>query len=163
MRDNTSVRQPLIEDRLCEMGRYGQKTGAGWYKYDENRQPSPRCRGRDRIIAEAPHEARAFRSAKSPATKIVDRTHLCSGERGRANSGGRLRAARGRHRHHLFERLRIPGLSRRPDVVRRHGRAEKSLRPHRGVSNKQHGELWEPAPLLKQLAEGGQASSADFD
>jgi len=32
------VRQPLAEDRLCEMGRYGQKTGAGWYKYDENRR-----------------------------------------------------------------------------------------------------------------------------
>src|SRR5260370_37463599 len=38
MRD-PSVRQPLLEDRLCEMGRYGQKTGAGWYKYDENRRP----------------------------------------------------------------------------------------------------------------------------
>src|SRR5260370_20992977 len=36
--ENTSVRQPLVEDRLCEMGRYGQKTGAGWYKYDENRR-----------------------------------------------------------------------------------------------------------------------------
>ena len=31
-------RQPLSEDKLCEMGRYGQKTGAGWYKYDENRR-----------------------------------------------------------------------------------------------------------------------------
>jgi 3-hydroxyacyl-CoA dehydrogenase len=30
-----------IEDRLCEMGRYGQKTGAGWYRYDEKRNPSP--------------------------------------------------------------------------------------------------------------------------
>src|ERR1700686_1493528 len=36
--ENTSVRQPLVEDRLCEAGRYGQKTGAGWYKYDENRR-----------------------------------------------------------------------------------------------------------------------------
>src|SRR5581483_4744859 len=34
-----SVRQPLIEDRLCEQGRYGQKTGAGWYQYDEKRRP----------------------------------------------------------------------------------------------------------------------------
>src|SRR5260370_8168966 len=33
------VRQPIAEDRLCELGRYGQKTGAGWYKYDESRQP----------------------------------------------------------------------------------------------------------------------------
>src|SRR6266481_5935526 len=35
------VRQAFIEDRLCELGRFGQKTGAGWYKYDENRRPSP--------------------------------------------------------------------------------------------------------------------------
>jgi 3-hydroxyacyl-CoA dehydrogenase len=35
------VRQAFIEDRLCELGRFGQKTGTGWYKYDENRKPSP--------------------------------------------------------------------------------------------------------------------------
>ena len=36
--EKPGVRQPLAEDRLCEMGRYGQKTGAGWYSYDENRR-----------------------------------------------------------------------------------------------------------------------------
>ncbi len=35
------LRRAFIEDRLCELGRFGQKTGAGWYKYDENRKPSP--------------------------------------------------------------------------------------------------------------------------
>jgi 3-hydroxyacyl-CoA dehydrogenase len=30
-----------ILDRICEMGRYGQKTGAGFYRYDEKRNPSP--------------------------------------------------------------------------------------------------------------------------
>src|SRR5213079_1163083 len=35
------IRQPFAEDRLCELGRYGQKTGAGWYKYDENRRAIP--------------------------------------------------------------------------------------------------------------------------
>ncbi|HWS16385.1 MAG TPA: 3-hydroxyacyl-CoA dehydrogenase NAD-binding domain-containing protein, partial [Candidatus Elarobacter sp.] len=39
--EKPGVRQPLAEDRLCEMGRYGQKTGAGWYKYDENRRAIP--------------------------------------------------------------------------------------------------------------------------
>jgi 3-hydroxyacyl-CoA dehydrogenase len=35
------VRYPEAEDLLCEMGRYGQKTGAGWYRYDAtNRKPS---------------------------------------------------------------------------------------------------------------------------
>ena len=38
--ENPNVRHPEAEDRLCEMGRYGQKTGAGWYRYDENRRPS---------------------------------------------------------------------------------------------------------------------------
>src|SRR6202008_137489 len=37
--EKPGVRQPFAEDRLCELGRYGQKTGAGWYKYDENRRP----------------------------------------------------------------------------------------------------------------------------
>ena len=27
------TRVPLVADRLCEMGRFGQKTGAGWYRY----------------------------------------------------------------------------------------------------------------------------------
>ena len=30
-----------IRDRLCELNRRGQKTGAGYYDYDNNRQPSP--------------------------------------------------------------------------------------------------------------------------
>src|SRR5712692_8716953 len=36
--EKPGVRQPLAEDRLCEMGRYGQKSGAGWYKYDAERR-----------------------------------------------------------------------------------------------------------------------------
>lgn len=31
-----------IADRICEMGRFGQKTGAGWYRYEKgNRTPIP--------------------------------------------------------------------------------------------------------------------------
>jgi 3-hydroxyacyl-CoA dehydrogenase len=30
-----------ILDKICEMGRYGQKTGAGFYKYDDKRTPAP--------------------------------------------------------------------------------------------------------------------------
>ncbi|MGH9372258.1 MAG: 3-hydroxyacyl-CoA dehydrogenase NAD-binding domain-containing protein, partial [Vicinamibacterales bacterium] len=35
------ARQPLVADTLYELGRYGQKTGAGWYRYDENRRAVP--------------------------------------------------------------------------------------------------------------------------
>jgi hypothetical protein len=45
--------QSAVPDRLYEMGRYGQKTGAGWYKYDapgsRNRTPDPLV---DEIAAE---------------------------------------------------------------------------------------------------------------
>jgi len=33
--------QSAIADRLCEMGRFGQKTGAGYYKYGADRTASP--------------------------------------------------------------------------------------------------------------------------
>jgi 3-hydroxyacyl-CoA dehydrogenase len=39
--EKPGVRVPRVADRLCEMGRFGQKTARGWSKYDENRQPSP--------------------------------------------------------------------------------------------------------------------------
>src|SRR5690242_7832892 len=41
--DKLSAREKAndILDKICEAGRYGQKTGAGFYKYDEKRNPSP--------------------------------------------------------------------------------------------------------------------------
>lgn len=36
------IRRSLVADRLCERGRFGQKTGAGWYRYAEgSRMPLP--------------------------------------------------------------------------------------------------------------------------
>ena len=35
------LRRPLVADRLCEMGRFGQKAGKGWYTYGEKRKPIP--------------------------------------------------------------------------------------------------------------------------
>ena len=34
-------RKPLVADALCEMGRFGQKVGRGWYVYGDNGKPSP--------------------------------------------------------------------------------------------------------------------------
>jgi 3-hydroxyacyl-CoA dehydrogenase len=60
------VRQ-VIADKLCEMGRFGQKTGAGWYDYkkgDRTAYPSPAVSG---II----DEARS--AAGTPLRKLDDR------------------------------------------------------------------------------------------
>jgi len=36
------LRYSKVADQICEMGRYGQKTGAGWYRYEAgNRTPIP--------------------------------------------------------------------------------------------------------------------------
>lgn len=37
---NPEAYVPVVADRICEAGRFGQKTGAGWYKYEAgNRTP----------------------------------------------------------------------------------------------------------------------------
>jgi 3-hydroxyacyl-CoA dehydrogenase len=35
---NPSLKQPNIADKICELGRFGQKTGAGYYKYEAGRR-----------------------------------------------------------------------------------------------------------------------------
>ncbi len=36
--EDPKARKQPIGDRLCEMGRFGQKTGAGWYRYEPGRR-----------------------------------------------------------------------------------------------------------------------------
>ncbi len=38
---NPAERRPLVHDRLVELGRFGQKAGKGWYRYDDPRTPTP--------------------------------------------------------------------------------------------------------------------------
>jgi 3-hydroxyacyl-CoA dehydrogenase len=67
------VRQPLVADALCEMGRFGQKTGAGWYRYpDGGRSPVPDP-DVERIIAGRAADAGIVRRTIPPG-EIVERT-----------------------------------------------------------------------------------------
>ncbi len=115
--------QSAIPDRLFEMGRYGQKTGAGWYKYD-----APGSRNRDDRSADRAARERGSEEARHHAPADLRRgdrraDHDGAGQRRRARARGEVRDAARRHRHHLRLRLRLPAPSRRPDVLRRHGRA----------------------------------------
>jgi len=60
--------QPMIADTLCEMGRYGQKTGAGWYRYEDGRTPIPDP-DVDALVAKLRKRMRWI-----PAEEIVERT-----------------------------------------------------------------------------------------
>jgi len=58
--------QSPVPDWLFEMGRYGQKTGAGWYRYEEgSRTPIP-----DPLIGELAQKAAAGRGIERRAAGI---------------------------------------------------------------------------------------------
>jgi len=70
--EHPKMRRMRIADRVCELGRFGQKTGSGWYRYEAGRRdaiPDPLV---DQIIDE---ERKALKLAprKISAEEIVDR------------------------------------------------------------------------------------------
>jgi 3-hydroxyacyl-CoA dehydrogenase len=157
--EKPGVRQPLAEDRLCEMGRYGQKTGAGWYKYDENRRAIPDPQVAE-LVRKAANEA-GIKQREISKEEIVDRLIYAL-----VNEGARI----------LEEGYALRAVD--IDIIYLNG---YGFPAHRGGPmwyadtvglknvlarinefHRQHGELWEPAPLLMRLAEEGKGF-ADFD
>src|SRR5581483_4109849 len=153
-------RVPLVADRLCEMGRYGQKTGAGWYRYPEgSRAPVPDAEVQ-RLIEEAASAAGITRRAIT-AEEIVERTVYAL-----VNEGARL----------LEEGIALRAVD--IDVIYLHGFGFPAYRGgpmwyadtvglkkvHERIVafERQHGALWAPAPLLARLAEAGR-TFADLD
>jgi 3-hydroxyacyl-CoA dehydrogenase len=153
------VRYPKVADRLCEMGRYGQKTGAGWYKYDENRNriPDPEV---DALIEQIAAEQGIKRRAITEE-EIIERTQYAL-----INEGAKI----------LEEGIALRAVD--IDIIYINGYGYPAWRGgpmwygntvglkkvYERVSqfHEEHGELWEPAPLLKRLAEEGK-TFADFD
>ena len=151
--EKPGTRQPFAEDRLCEMGRYGQKTGAGWYKYDENRRAIPDPEVADLLrkwVAEAGIPQRRI----SPK-EIVDRCVLALVNEGARilEEGIALRA--GDIDIIYLNGYGFPAYRGGPmwyaDTVGLDKVCDRISEFHR-----QHGELWEPARLLKQLAQEGK-------
>lgn len=66
---------PRIADRLCELGRFGQKTGAGWYRYEGGRRdalPDPAVAA----LIEAHRRAIGREPRRIAGEEIVDRCIL---------------------------------------------------------------------------------------
>lgn len=70
--ENPGVDYAVFADRLCEQGRYGQKTGAGWYRYEPgSRTPEP-----DPLVQtmiEQWRSDRAYRAGAISDEEIVER------------------------------------------------------------------------------------------
>jgi 3-hydroxyacyl-CoA dehydrogenase len=156
--EKPGIRQPLAENQLCEMGRYGQKTGAGWYKYDENRRAA-----HDPEVSELIRKwttAAGIPQRQISAEEIADRCIYAL-----VNEGARI----------LEEGYALRSVD--IDIIYLNGYGYPAYRGGpmwyadtvglKKVYDRicefqnQHGEIWEPAPLLKQLAEQGK-TFADF-
>ncbi|MBK7599596.1 MAG: enoyl-CoA hydratase/isomerase family protein [Acidobacteria bacterium] len=152
-------RYPLVADRLCEMGRYGQKTGAGWYKYDENRKtiPDPEV---DKLIEEVAAE-QGIKRRTITEDEIIERTQYAL-----INEGAKILEEGIALRAVDIDIIYLNGYgypARRggpmwyADAVGLKKVYDRICRFH-----EEHGKIWAPAPLLKKLAEEGR-TFADFD
>jgi 3-hydroxyacyl-CoA dehydrogenase len=152
-------RDSIIVDKLHDLGRYGQKTGAGWYRYPEGRTPTPDPEV-EKIIADCANAA-GIQRRKISADEIIERTIYAL-----INEGAKI----------LEEGLALRGCD--IDVIYING---YGFPAHRGgpmwyadtvgLENvyrrvcqfeQQHGPWWSPAQLLKTLAQSGK-KFADFD
>jgi 3-hydroxyacyl-CoA dehydrogenase len=145
-------RAPLVADRLCEMGRFGQKTGAGWYRYDESRtaRPDPDVVALiRRSAAEAGIPQRTFTDAE-----IVERCIYAL-----VNEGARILEAGYAQRASDIDVIYANGYGFPPwrggpmfyaDRV-----GLKTVLARVSAFHRELGPRWEPAPLLVRLAGAG--------
>jgi 3-hydroxyacyl-CoA dehydrogenase len=157
--EKPGIRQPFAEDRLCQLGRYGQKTMKGWYRYDENRRASadPEVTA---LVRSWSADA-GIRQRQISAAEIVDRSVYAL-----VNEGARI----------LEEGYALRSVD--IDIIYLNGYGFPAYRGgpmwHADTVglqkvyqricefHQQHGELWTPAPLLERLAQAGK-TFAEFD
>ena len=117
--EKPNMRYSKTADLLCEMGRFGQKTGAGWYDYEPGKRdaiPSP-------VVDEMIEKHRAelgVKPRKISDEEIVQRLVYALVNEGAKILEEGIASTRHRHRHGLPHRLRLPAAPRRPDVLCRH-------------------------------------------
>jgi 3-hydroxyacyl-CoA dehydrogenase len=146
------ARTPFASDALCEMGRFGQKTGGGWYRYGDDRKPAadPDVQALvERLAAEHGITRRAIGTEE-----IVERTiYALINEGARVLEDGlALRASdidviytagygfpawRGGPMFYA-DRVGLPAILERVSAFHR-----------------EHGSRWAPAPLLTRLVRDG--------
>ncbi|MCY1526629.1 Fatty acid oxidation complex subunit alpha [compost metagenome] len=150
------LRYSKVADRICELGRFGQKTGGGYYRYEPGSRtpiPDPAI---DALIADCAREAGITRRTVAD-DEIVERCMLAL-----INEGARI----------LEE-----GIAQRAsdvDVVYVHGYGFPAWRggpmcyaetlgldhvlARLRTLRDAHGAHWEPAPLLERLVAEGKRS-----
>jgi 3-hydroxyacyl-CoA dehydrogenase len=148
--------KPIVADKLCEAGRFGQKTGAGWYRYEAGkRDPIP-----DPLTEQLINDYRAangITARKVSDEEVVERCIYAL-----VNEGARILAEGIAARASDIDLVYLNGYGfpawrggpmlyadtvGLPNVVR----ALKRFAAEPGAD-----AAWQPAPLLLELAEAGK-------
>jgi 3-hydroxyacyl-CoA dehydrogenase len=148
------LRYSRVADRICELGRFGQKTGAGWYRYEAGSRtpiPDPEV---ERIIAECAAEAGIARRTIADQ-EIVERTMYAL-----ANEGAKILAEGVALRASDIDLVYVNGYGfpayrggpmHFADTIGLAEVAERVVQFHAA-----HGDWWTPAPLLLERAAAGR-------
>ncbi|HSD16623.1 MAG TPA: 3-hydroxyacyl-CoA dehydrogenase NAD-binding domain-containing protein [Thermomonas sp.] len=141
-------------DLLCEMGRYGQKTGKGWYDYvPGDRTPRPSAEVEAMIVAQSQAQGISRRAISDQ--EIVERLVYAL-----ANEGARLLEEGIAARASDIDIVYLSGYGFPPWRGGPMFHADQVglynvLAAMRGYARGHRGEAWSPAPLLVELAEAG--------
>jgi 3-hydroxyacyl-CoA dehydrogenase len=155
--EKPGLRSPLVLAKLFHSGRLGQKTGAGWYRYDENRKPiaDPEVHA---LIEKTAREGGIARRHISDEEIIERCIYIMINEGAKIlEEGYALRAADidviyltgygfPAYRGGPMWYADTAGLKQVCDRIREF--------------HEKHGEFWEPAPLLAKLADQRETFAA---
>jgi 3-hydroxyacyl-CoA dehydrogenase len=151
--EKPGIRQPFLEDRLCELGRYGQKTGAGWYKYDDQRRSAP-----DPLVAELVRKwvgEEGIAQRPVSASEIADRCLYAL-----VNEGARILEEGYALRASDIDIIYLNGYGfpayRGGPMWYADTVGLKQVYERVSEFHRQHGENWQPARLLQRLADQGK-------
>jgi len=158
--EKPGTRVPLVLEKLYEMGRWGQKTGAGWYRYQDGRTPIPDPEVEALIETTAKQAGIERRSISND--EIIERCLYIM-----INEGARILEERYAQRPGDIDTIYIAGYGFPAyrggpmwyaDTVGLRRIYERIVEFER-----QHGDSWTPAPLLKRLAEEGQTFAGFYE
>jgi len=155
--DKPGLRVPLMLAKLFHSGRLGQKTGAGWYRYDENRKPIPDP-DVHALIEKTAVEGGIERRRVSDDEIIERCIYIMINEGAKIlEEGYALRAAD-------IDVIYLTGYGfpayRGGPMWYADTVGLKKVRDRIREFHAQHGQFWEPAPLLNKLADQGQSFAA---
>jgi 3-hydroxyacyl-CoA dehydrogenase len=148
------LRYSKVADRICEMGRFGQKTGAGFYRYEAgSRTPLPDAIVNDLII-ECAREAGIERRTITDE-EIVERTIYAL-----VNEGAKILEEGVAQRASDIDLIYVNGYGfpawRGGPMFYADTVGLDKVYARVLDFERRHGEFWKPAPLLKRLAESGK-------